>query len=75
MVRLVLTVKMSDKILCNEYIPEYVLGDLPWYERDGLLIYIDQSKYKEFISNPDRHMEKAEVINFDIFYARCSCAP
>ena len=75
LVRLVLTLNMCDKILCNKYIPKYVLEDLPWYEWDGHLTYIDQLKYKEFISNPDRHMKKAEVINFDIIYARCGCAP
>ena len=37
----------------NNYMPRYVPEDLPWYERDGLLTYIDQLKYKEFISDPD----------------------
>lgn len=75
LVRLVLTLNMSDKTLCNKCIPEYVPKFLPWYEQDGLLTYSGSLKYKEFISNPNRHMERAEVINFDIIYARCGRAP
>ena len=37
--------KMSaGKTFANKYIPKYVPEDLPWYERDGLLTYIDQLK-------------------------------
>ena len=32
---------------------EYVPEDLPWYGKDGLMAYIDQLKYEEFISDPD----------------------
>ena len=32
---------MAEKMLVNKYIPEYVPSDLKWYERDGLLTYID----------------------------------
>ena len=35
----------------NNYIPECVPEDLPWYERDRLMTYIDQMKYKYFISD------------------------
>ena len=32
----------------NNYIPEYVLSDLNWYKRNGLMTYIDQDKLEEF---------------------------
>lgn len=35
------------------------------------MIQINQSKYKSVTSNPDAYLEKAEVINFDMIYARC----
>ena len=63
---------MSDKIYVNKYISKVVPEDLPWYKRDELMTYIDQLKYKDFISNPDAYLEKTEVINFDLIYARCS---
>ena len=37
----------AGKIFANKYIPKYVAEDLPWYEREGLLTYIDQMKYKD----------------------------
>ena len=62
---------MSDKIFVNKYIPEAVPSNLKWYERDGLLTYIDQLKYERFNSDPDKYLEKAQVINFDIIHNRC----
>ena len=59
----------------NRYIPEVVPENLPWNERDGLMTYIDQLKYKDFTSNPDTYLEKAEIINFDMIYVRCGCRP
>ena len=51
----------AGKIFVNKYIPKYVPEDLPWYERNGLLIYIDQLKYKDFISDPDAHIKNTQV--------------
>ena len=42
----------AGKIFANSYVHEYVPEVLPWYEGDGLMTYIDQLKYKEFISDP-----------------------
>ena len=58
------TQKMAaGKIFANNYIPEYVPEDLPWYERDSLMTHIDQLKYKEFISDPDvAKMHNVEVL-------------
>ena len=66
---------MSDTIYVNKHIPEVVPEDLPWYERDGLLTYIDQLKYKQFTFDPDVYIKKAKVINFDMIYAQCSWGP
>ena len=61
----------AGKIFANDYIPKYVPEGLPWYERDSLLTYIDQLKYKEFISDPDVTVKNIKVINFDMIYAQC----
>ena len=66
---------MSDKISVNKYIPEVVSEDFPWYKREGLMTYIDQLKYKRFMSDLDKYLEKAEVINFDMIHARCGQSP
>ena len=42
----------AGKIFANSYVHEYVPEVLPSYEGDGLMTYIDQLKYKEFISDP-----------------------
>ena len=62
---------MSDKILVNKYIPGEVLSDLPWYERDVLLTYINKLKCEPFISNLDKYLEKVKVVNFEIIHAEC----
>ena len=62
---------MSQKILVSKYTPTYEELALPWYERDGLLTYIDPLKWKEFINDPHSHFFNAEVINFDIIHNRC----
>ena len=41
------------KIFANSYVSEYVSENLPWYELDGLKTYLEQLKWKEFISDPD----------------------
>ena len=65
----------AGKIFDNDYIPKYVPEDLPWYEREGLLTYIDQMKYKEFISDPDAAVKNTKVINFDMIYTQCGGTP
>ena len=65
----------ASKIFANNYIPKYVPEDLPWCERDGLLTYIDQLKYKEFISDPDTAIKNTKVINFDTIHAHCGGTP
>ena len=63
---------MSNKILVNKYVPPFAKHlKLPWYERDGLMPYIDSLKCHEFLNDTDEHFKKAEVINFDIIHHKC----
>lgn len=54
---------MVQKIFRNKYIPTYQVLNLPWYERDGLITFIDQLKHKRFIDNSD--IKNGEIANFD----------
>lgn len=49
----------------NNYIPEYVPKDLPWYERDGLMSYINQAKCEDFLTDSDNHFITARIFYFD----------
>ena len=66
---------MSDKIYVNKYIPEVDPEDLPWYERDDLMKYIDELKYRRFLSDLEAYLKKSELVNFEMIYARCGGAP
>lgn len=57
--------------LGNKYIPVYCPPDLPWYKRDGLLTWYDQSKYEEFSKDPDNYLKNKIVVNFDMIHAQC----
>ena len=46
----------------------YVLPDLPWYERDGLMTWYNQAKSQEFLRNSKEHFNKTKIINFDIIH-------
>ena len=34
------------------------------------MTYIDQMKYKDFISDPDSHIENTQIINFEMIDAQ-----
>ena len=70
-----LDLPIKNRKLVNSYIPVYAPSNLKWYKRDGLLTYIDQLKYKEFIENPDEHFQIAKVINFGIIHKECKGQP
>ena len=55
--------------------PEYVSENLPGYERDGLMTYIDQLKWKKFISDPDASIKNIKVINFEMIHAQGRVTP
>ena len=55
----------------NSYIPPYVKENLKWYERDGLITYIDQLKYNEFRKNRDKYINETKIVNFDIINNAC----
>ena len=59
-----------DNIFVKKYIPVTVPSNSNWYEKEELLIYINQLKYERFTSNPDKYLEKTQVINFDIINNR-----
>ena len=59
--------KMASNNLANSYVPNYVPEILSWYERDGLMTWYDQGKYKEFLRDTDKHFRETKIINFDIF--------
>ena len=63
------------KIFANSYVLEYVSENLPWYERHGLMTYIDQLKWKEFISDLDASIKNKKVINFEKIRAQCRRTP
>ena len=48
---------MSSSNCTNNYVPEYVPEDLPWYEKDGLITWYDQIKCQEFSRNSNKHFK------------------
>ena len=63
--------KVTQKVNVDKYIPPYVPSDLPWYKRDGLMMYIDRLKYERFSENRDSYLQRANIIIFDIIHHRC----
>lgn len=57
---------MNDKIADNCFVPKYVPKDLPWYEREGLLTWYEQTKCEHFLEDTDTHFKKLQITNFDI---------
>ena len=53
------------------YVPPFVPQDLPWYERDGLMMWYVQGKCQEFLRDTDRHFNKTKIVNFDIIHKQC----
>ena len=50
----------------NLFIPPFVKKDLKWFERDGLITYIDRLNYERFENDRDNYLENVNVVNFDI---------
>ena len=46
----------------NSYIPKYVPQNLLWYERDGLITWLDQVKCEEMLADTDRYFNNTYVI-------------
>ena len=42
-----------------------------WFERHGLMTYIDQLRYQEYKKNKEEWLQNHNVINFDMIHARC----
>ena len=56
------------KKLDNTFIPEFILNNVPWYDRDGLNTWYKQNKCKEFLEDTDNHFKNLETTNFDMIY-------
>ena len=52
----------------NSYIPPYIRENLKWYEKDGLLTYIDRLNYEKFTENRDVYLKNVQIKNFDIIH-------
>ena len=50
----------------NKSIPEYIPGDLKWYEKDGLDTWFLRNKCEEFLNNTDLHFKKRHLVNFNM---------
>ena len=50
----------------NKSIPEYIPGDLKWYEKDGLDTWFLRNKCEEFLNNTDLHFKKRQIVNFNM---------
>ena len=59
----------------NSFIPPYVKPDLKWFERDGLMTYIDRLNYERFENNRDAYLENVKVISFDIINNQIKGSP
>ena len=57
---------MSNNNCVNNYIPEFVLQDLSWYEQDGLMTSYNPIKCQKFLRNSNSHFKTAKIINFNI---------
>ena len=44
--------------------------NLPWYERDGPMIWYNQAKCQEFLRNSNEHFNSTNIINFNIIHRR-----
>ena len=63
--------KMSKKSFANKYVRNYQSSNIPWYEHDVLLTYIDTLKCKEFLDNCYEHFSNIEVVSFAIIHYQC----
>lgn len=54
--------------LVTSCISPYTPSNLKWYEKDGLLTYIDQLKYKDFIEKTENHFQNCEINFIEVYY-------
>ena len=43
-----------------------MLKTIKWFERDGLITYIDRLNYERFENDRDNYLQNVNVVNFDI---------
>ena len=49
----------------NSFIPPYVKKDLKWFERDGLMTYIDRLNFERFEENRDNYLANVNIANLN----------
>ena len=55
----------------NKYIPPHEEHlPLPWYERDGLMSYIDAMKHEESKEDSQGHFQRTKVVNFAMIHVQ-----
>lgn len=59
--------KMSNNFFASRYVSNYQSSNIPWYERDVLLTYIDTLRCKEFLDNCGKHFSNNQVASFSTF--------
>ena len=59
----------------NSFMPPYVKPDLKWFERNGLVTYIDRLNYERFENNRDGYLENVKVTNFDMIHNQIKGLP
>lgn len=53
----------------NSYVPKFLPENLTWYERDGLIMWYDQGKCRDFLKDTKKHFCEAKIINFDTIHS------
>ena len=51
----------------NSYVPKSVPKDLPWYERDGLMTWYNQTKCEDFLRDTNKHFQEAKESILTLF--------
>ena len=46
----------------NNYMPDYIPSDLPWYERDRRMTWYIQRKCGEFLKNSKSTLKKQKLL-------------
>ena len=50
------------------YVPLYVFLEFKQYERDGLMSYINQLRYKKFVKYKNAWLKTRKVVNFNLIH-------
>ena len=51
---------MNEKIVDNHFVRKFVPRNLPWYEREGLLTWYEQTKCEQFLQGTIRILKNCK---------------